>query len=152
MKQILFLIFLISPNILGQVIISPFIIYMDQRERFGTFIVQNESLDEFEINISFVFGYPDSDSLGNISMTYHEEPNDSLPSIVEWLRAFPRSFILNPNQKQIVRMSKLNLSKANNDARNGEKLGKLEGEESIIIKFKFSSASKNAAIKGIKVT
>ncbi|MCK5087187.1 MAG: hypothetical protein KAQ90_06685, partial [Melioribacteraceae bacterium] len=69
MKQILFLIFLISTNILGQVIISPYIIYMDQRERFGTFIVQNESLDEFEINISFVFGYPDSDSLGNISMT-----------------------------------------------------------------------------------
>jgi len=105
MKQLLFLIFLISTNILGQVIISPYIIYMDQRDRFGTFIVQNESLDEFEINISFVFGYPDSDSLGNISMTYHEEPNDSLPSIVEWLRAFPRSFILSPNQKQIVRMT-----------------------------------------------
>lgn len=55
-------------------------------------------------------------------------------------------------QKQIVRISRLNLSKANNDARNGEKLGKLEGEESIIIKFRFSIASKNAAIKGIKVT
>jgi hypothetical protein len=78
---------------------------MDQKDRFGTFIVQNKSLEEYEINISFVFGYPITDSLGNGTMKYIENAADSLPSIATWVRAFPRSFILAPEQKQIVRMT-----------------------------------------------
>ena len=105
MKKYLFLILFITSTIYSQVIISPYIVYMDQRDRFGTFLVQNKSLEEYEINISFVFGYPTSDSLGNGTMKYIENPADSLPSIAKWIRAFPRSFVLVPEQKQIVRMT-----------------------------------------------
>lgn len=106
MKKLTLIFFIIfANNILPQIIISPYIVYMDEQEKFGTFIVQNESEQEYEISISFVFGYPKSDSLGNVSMQYFQEPTDSLPSIVSWLRAFPRNFILQPNQKQTIRMT-----------------------------------------------
>ena len=95
----------IASSIYSQVIISPYIVYMDQRDRFGTFLVQNKSLEEYEINISFVFGYPTTDSLGNGTMKYIENPSDSLPSLATWIRAFPKSFVLVPEQKQIVRMT-----------------------------------------------
>lgn len=104
-KKIIFLLVLTASSIYSQVIISPYIVYMDQKDRFGTFIVQNKSLEEYEINISFVFGYPITDSLGNGTMKYIENPADSLPSIATWIRAFPRTFVLVPEQKQIVRMT-----------------------------------------------
>ena len=105
LKRTIFLILFLTSSIYSQVIISPYVVYMDQKDRFGTFIVQNKSLEEYEINISFVFGYPITDSLGNGTMKYIENPADSLPSIATWIRAFPRSFILVPEQKQIVKMT-----------------------------------------------
>lgn len=106
MKIFFSIFFLVFSNVFfAQIIISPYVVYMDELEKFGTFIVQNESDQEYEISISFIFGFPKSDSLGNVSMQYFQEPTDSLPSIVSWLRAFPRNFILQPNQKQIVRMT-----------------------------------------------
>jgi len=105
MKKYIFIILFISSSVYSQVIISPYIVYMDKKDRFGTFLVQNKSLEEYEINISFVFGYPTTDSLGSGTMKYIENPADSLPSIAKWVRAFPKSFVLVPEQKQIVRMT-----------------------------------------------
>ncbi len=105
MKKSIFFLLFIASSLYSQVIISPYVVYMDQKDRFGTFIVQNKSLEEYEINLSFVFGYPTTDSLGNGTMKYVENPADSLPSIATWIRAFPRNFILVPEQKQIVRMT-----------------------------------------------
>jgi hypothetical protein len=68
MKKIIFLFLFVSSSIYSQVIISPYVVYMDQKDRFGTYIVQNKSLEEYEISISFVFGYPVTDSLGNGTM------------------------------------------------------------------------------------
>lgn len=105
MKKYIFIILFAASSLYSQVIISPYIVYMDKKDRFGTFLVQNKSFEEYEINISFVFGYPTTDSLGNGTMKYIESPADSLPSIAKWIRAFPKSFILVPEQKQIVRMT-----------------------------------------------
>ncbi|MCF6268387.1 MAG: hypothetical protein L3J41_01610 [Melioribacteraceae bacterium] len=105
MKKYILIILFAASTIYSQVIISPYIVYMDKKDRFGTFLVQNKSLEEYEINISFVFGYPTTDSLGSGTMKYIENPADSLPSIANWVRAFPKSFILVPEQKQIVRMT-----------------------------------------------
>ncbi len=105
MKKYIIIILFVASSLYSQVIISPYIVYMDKKDRFGTFLVQNKSLEEYEINISFVFGYPTTDSVGNGTMNYIEDPADSLPSIAKWVRAFPKSFILVPEQKQIVRMT-----------------------------------------------
>jgi len=105
MKKYIFIILFVASTIYSQVIISPYIVYMDKKDRFGTFLVQNKSMEEYEINISFIFGYPTTDSLGNGTMKYIENPADSLPSIAKWVRAFPKNFVLVPEQKQIVRMT-----------------------------------------------
>jgi len=104
-KIIILLTFFFLGNSFSQVIISPYILYTDTKNKFGTFIVQNESDQVYEIDISFVFGYPVTDSVGNATMKYFEQPDSSLPSIIDWIRAFPRKFILNPKQRQVVRMT-----------------------------------------------
>jgi len=89
----------------GQVLISPYIVYTDQQNKFGTFLVQNESDEIYEISVSFIFGYPVSDSIGQLSMRYIEQDSSEYYSIAQTLRAFPRKFLLNPKQRQVVRMT-----------------------------------------------
>jgi P pilus assembly chaperone PapD len=95
---------LLFSQIKAQVIISPYVVYTDEQNKFGSLIVQNESYDPYEITISFIFGYPVSDSLGNRTMEYIREPKDSLPSINNWVKAFPKKFILQPKERQTVRL------------------------------------------------
>ncbi len=105
MKKIILLLLLNFNFIIAQVIISPYIVYTDSQNRFGSFLVQNESNEAYEITISFVFGYPVSDSLGNMSMKYFEQTPDTLPSVVKWIKAFPRKFVLNPKERQTIRLT-----------------------------------------------
>lgn len=104
-KNIVLFAFLYFGNAFSQVIISPYILYTDSKNKFGTFIVQNESDQIYEIDISFIFGYPITDSLGNASMQYFEKPDSSMPSITDWIKAFPRKFTLEPHQRQVIRMT-----------------------------------------------
>ncbi len=90
---------------LAQIIISPYIVYTDQKNQFANMIVQNESDEPYEIGITFKFGFPVSDSLGNLTMKYIDEPGDEYPSILNHVRAFPKKFILNPRQKQLIGIS-----------------------------------------------
>lgn len=103
----LFIIFLIvfCSKTFSQIIIAPYILYTDSKNKFATFLVLNESDEVYEIDISFVFGYPVTDSAGNATMKYFEEPDDSMPSAAKWIRAFPRKFALNPKERQTVRMT-----------------------------------------------
>lgn len=103
-KLIIALFFLLLTQLKAQVIISPYVVYTDEHNKFGSLIVQNESYDSYEISISFIFGYPVSDSLGNRTMKYIKQPNDSLPSINNWVKAFPKKFILQPKERQTVRL------------------------------------------------
>lgn len=104
-KVILLLTILFCKTIFSQVIISPYILYTDEKNRFGTFLVQNESDEIYEVDISFIFGYPVSDSVGNATMQYLNQPDTSFPSATNWIRAFPRKFAINPKERQVVRMT-----------------------------------------------
>lgn len=104
-KYIILSVLIFVCNTFSQVIISPYIIYTDTKNKFGTFYVQNESTQEYEIDISFVFGYPVTDSLGNPTMEYIEQPDSTFSSIANWIKAFPKKFALSPGQKQVVKMT-----------------------------------------------
>jgi hypothetical protein len=104
MKKLIILFFITTASH-AQVILSPYVVYIDQQQKFGSYIVQNESSEDYEINVSFVFGYTVSDSLGNITLKYIENPSDSVKSLVKWIRAFPRTFNLAPKERQVVRMT-----------------------------------------------
>jgi P pilus assembly chaperone PapD len=104
LKIILFPLLISSNLVLAQVIISPYIVYMDEQNKFGSMIVQNESFEPYEISVSFIFGYPISDSLGNRTMKYEQNPSDEMPSINNWVKAFPKKFVLKPKERQTIRL------------------------------------------------
>ena len=89
----------------AQVIVAPTILYLSSQDQFGTFVVMNRSKDPQEIIVSFRFGYPTSDSLGNIFMQYDDSIAAQKYSCADWLKGFPRQFILNPGQQQVVRLT-----------------------------------------------
>lgn len=103
-KFTILLAFISTNLIFSQVIISPYVVYMDEQNKFGSMIVQNESLEPYEISISFIFGYPISDSLGNRTMNYVQSPTKEMPSINNWVKAFPKKFILQPKERQTIRL------------------------------------------------
>ncbi len=88
----------------AQVIVAPTILFMSDQSRFGTFVVMNRSNTPQEVTISFKFGFPESDSLGNIRMQYNDSLMASEHSCEAWLHGFPQKFILNPGQQQVVRL------------------------------------------------
>ena len=88
----------------AQVIVAPTILFMSDQSRFGTFIVMNRSNTPQEISISFKFGYPESDSLGNVEMQYDDSLMAREHSCQPWLNGFPQKFIVNPGQQQVVRL------------------------------------------------
>ncbi|MCL4510967.1 MAG: hypothetical protein M1470_07855 [Bacteroidetes bacterium] len=88
----------------AQVIVAPTILFMSDQSRFGTFIVMNRSNTLQEVSISFKFGFPESDSLGNIYMQYDDSLMAQKYSCQSWVRGFPQKFIVNPGQQQVVRL------------------------------------------------
>ncbi len=97
--------FLLIEKIHSQILISPYIVYTDNENKVGNFIVQNESENNYEISISFMFGYPISDSTGQVVMKYIENDSTALYSINNYVRAFPKKFILEPKKRQVVRLT-----------------------------------------------
>lgn len=84
--------------------VSPVAIYIDDRTRTGMLTLYNPGSRAEEIEVGFGFGYPQSDSAGNVSVPIAESAPEGEPSALEWLRAFPRRLILEPGQRQVVRV------------------------------------------------
>lgn len=89
----------------GQVTIAPPLLTIERENPFGSFIVINRSNVPQEVSISFRYGYPASDEEGNLYLHYVDEPDSTMYSAAEWIRAFPRRFILEPMEEQTVRLS-----------------------------------------------
>lgn len=105
MKRIYFpvLIFvLFSVQSFSQVIVTPYAVLIDNKNKFGTYSVINEASDPTEVIISFKFEYLKSDSSGNLSF---DTTSANMNNITNWIKAFPKKFILKPNEKQTVRMT-----------------------------------------------
>ncbi len=104
-KTLTVLLVLLSVTVVrAQVIVAPTILFMSDQSRFGTFIVMNRSNTPQEISISFRFGFPESDSTGNIRMQYDDSLMAKEHSCDPWLRGFPQKFIVNPGQQQVIRL------------------------------------------------
>ncbi len=89
--------------VIAQVAIAPSTIFIDDQTNIGTLYVSNRSSDPQEVSIDFAFGYPSSDANGNLVMTYTDSVSYHQYAINEWVRAFPRSFVLGPQERQTVR-------------------------------------------------
>lgn len=85
----------------AQVSIAPTALFFNSQSRFSSLTVSNAGQQAQEISISTEFGYPTSRN-GNIVIV-----NDSVmardKSITGWIRIFPQDFVLEPQQRQVVR-------------------------------------------------
>lgn len=89
---------------LRAVSVSPMSVFMSHTNRTGTITLYNPNPLPEEIEISFAFGYPQSDSAGDVTVPLSETAPAGEPSAVPWLRAFPRRLVLQPGQQQVVRI------------------------------------------------
>ncbi len=101
---ILVIVLLVSSMTRAQVIVAPTILFMSDQSRFGTFVVMNRSNTPQEISVSFRFGFPESDSAGNIKMQYSDSLMAEKHSCQQWVKGFPQRFVVNPGQQQVVRL------------------------------------------------
>lgn len=84
--------------------VSPTALYIDSRTRTGVLTLHNPGTLPEEITIEFAFGYPVTDSAGTLSVPVTLEPAAGEPSAMAWMRAFPRRLVLQPGQRQVVRV------------------------------------------------
>jgi hypothetical protein len=87
---------------IAQLSLAPTAVFLDQKG-IGNLFVTNSSSTPQEINVQVQFGYSDQDENGVLIMVYDDSLNAAIHGIDKYVKAFPRSFILPPNQQQIVR-------------------------------------------------
>jgi hypothetical protein len=63
----------------------------------------NNSTEAREVEISFKFGYPSTDSTGKTVMVYDDSEAEEKYSLKPHLKAFPRKMIIQPKKEQAVR-------------------------------------------------
>lgn len=90
---------------ISQVVVTPYVVMIDSKNKFGTYSVMNMTDEEQEVSISFKYGHPVSDSEGNTTMFYDENPSSESQSLIQYIRVFPTRFVLEPGAKQTVRMT-----------------------------------------------
>lgn len=96
---------LLLPAMAMAVSVSPVALYIDHRTRSGTLTLYNSGTMAEEIEIGFAFGYAQSDSTGQVSVVFSDDPAPTgEPSVVPYLRAFPRQLRLEPGERQVVRV------------------------------------------------
>jgi hypothetical protein len=101
----LVLIFTVSYTVLNaQLSISPPYVSVDGRSGVGNLYIINNSPHPQEVEISFAFGYPASDTAGNLVMNYSDTVAYEKYAMDPVIHAFPRTFILPANQQRTIRV------------------------------------------------
>ncbi|MBD3615483.1 MAG: hypothetical protein HUJ22_02845 [Gracilimonas sp.] len=105
-KIILLLTWFLSSAVVGvaQITIAPTNLFIDHNNRFGTYLVINNSDQNQEISIDFLFAYSQIDENGNRTTVSSDTALEKEHSIASAIRAFPQNFILTPNTRQVVRI------------------------------------------------
>jgi len=88
----------------AQVTISPTAVFLDKNSKVGSFYVSNPSNSAVEVRLGFEFAYPATDEDGRVFLNYEDEEAEERFSLVPHLRAFPTTFVLQPNERQTIRL------------------------------------------------
>jgi hypothetical protein len=98
-------ILLISNTTIAQIRIAPPTLLLDDRKPTDRYIIHNSSFNLVEVEVELMYGYQHTDENGNTFFKRYNEIPDDEPSALEWVRIYPRHFILRPGEEQIVRMA-----------------------------------------------
>ena len=93
-----------APEPADAVTVTPAALFIDHRTRSASLSLHNPGLTAEEIEITFAFGYAQSDADGRVQVVFLDSVPGHEPSAVPFLRAFPRRLRLEPGQRQLVRV------------------------------------------------
>jgi hypothetical protein len=88
----------------GQIGLSPTIVFIAEQDPITRITLRNNSDKPQEVSLNAVFGYPMSDSLGQLQMIYDDERQEMERSLIPHLRVYPRQFVMEPGAMQNVRL------------------------------------------------
>ena len=86
------------------VTVSPTAVYISSRNPSAMLTLINTGSRPEEIELSVGFGYPVSDTAGVLRVDIVENAAAGEPSLTSFLRVFPRRLVLQPGQRQVVRV------------------------------------------------
>ena len=86
------------------VTVSPTAVYISARNPSALLTLINTGSRPEEIELSIGFGYPVSDSAGALRVDIVTVAAGGEPSLTSYLRVFPRRLVLQPGQRQVVRV------------------------------------------------
>lgn len=86
------------------VLVAPHAVFVDHRTRSGWIQLHNPSAEPVEVDVSATFGFPVTDSIGNLELRIIEQPDSTLPSALGWIQAFPRRVVVPGLGRQTVRL------------------------------------------------
>ncbi len=94
------------PLVSAAILVSPHAVFIDARSRSAVVNLVNTGTEAEEVTIDLRYGYPVTDSAGQISVRLF--PLDSIPegepAATTWIRAFPARVIVRGGDRQVVRL------------------------------------------------
>lgn len=95
--------------IIAQVSLSPTSVFITDAVGIESLNISNTSETAQEVQISFEFSYPGYDEIGNLTMVDNDTTKAAIYDLSSTIRAFPRTFIIQPGGQQTVRLQVLPL-------------------------------------------
>lgn len=86
------------------VVVAPHAVYVDHRTRSASITLYNPGADPVETGISFLYGYPVTDSAGNFTLLEPDSITADMPAASRWVEAFPKRVTIPPLARQTVRL------------------------------------------------
>jgi hypothetical protein len=86
------------------ILVAPHAVVIDHRTRSGSLSLYNPGDHTAEVSLSTFFGYPVTDSSGQFDLRSVDHPDAGMPSAVGWVEAFPKRMVLQPKERQTVRL------------------------------------------------
>lgn len=93
-----------APLLAQGVLVAPHAVVIDHRTRSGALSLYNPGDAPAEISLSTFFGYPITDSTGEFDLRTVARPDPTMPSAAGWVEAFPKRMVLQPKERQTVRL------------------------------------------------
>ncbi len=84
--------------------VSPLTLFLGPRNPSSTLMLYNDNPLPEEITVSTGFGYPVADSMGKVRVEITDTAPAGEPAATGWIRVFPRRMMLEPGQRQVVRV------------------------------------------------
>ena len=86
------------------IVVAPHAVYVDHSTRSASITLYNPGTKSVEVAISSIFAYPVTDSVGQLTLLTPDSVEPSMPSAAGWIEAFPKRMVVQPLQRQTVRL------------------------------------------------